>query len=119
MKKLHVVATLLQIVGLGLVLGSAVFFLTGCGKPGPQGATGQQGPPGAPGTRIEAQSFCSTIPGAVGYANRESYLIIGTTVYAVYADGTHTFLTLLNPGAYTTTDGRMCTFVVTADGQVL
>lgn len=99
----------------------SAMFLAACGQgpagaPGPQGAKGDQG---LPGTTIEAKAFCPSIPGAIGYANRESYMIIGTSVYAVYADGTHTFLTLLNPGTYTTTDGRSCTFYVTADGQVI
>lgn len=68
---------------------------------------------------LSIQPFCPAVPGAIGYANRESYLILSGQVYAVYADGTHTFLTLLNPGAYRTTDGRNCNFIVTTEGQVL
>lgn len=98
-----------------LVLG-VIAMAAACGKNGAQGPAGSQG---IPGTVINAQAFCPTIPGAIGYANRESYLIIGTQVYAVYADGTHTFLTLLNPGTYVTTDGRSCTFIVTVDGKVI
>lgn len=108
-----------QIVGAILAVLFLVLLFTGCGKNGIDGAQGPAGAPGAPGTHIEAQAFCPSIPGVIGYANRESYVIIGTSVYAVYADGTHTFLTLLNPGTYVTTDGRSCQFIVTSDGQVL
>lgn len=101
-----------------LVLG-ALIITAACGRNGIDGAQGPKGDAGAPGTVINAQAFCPTIPGAIGYANRESYVVIGNQIYAVYADGTHTFLTLLNPGTYTTTDGRSCTFYVTSDGQVI
>ncbi len=90
--------------------------ITACGQQGPKG---DQGAPGTPGTVINAEPFCPSIPGAIGYANRESYIVIGTDVYAVYADGIHTFLTLLNPGSYITTDGRSCSFIVQANGTVL
>lgn len=95
-------------------------LLTACG--GQKGETGLQGVVGLPGKnakQIEAFSFCPTIPGVLGHTNRESYLVVENFIYAIYTDGTHIFLTLLNPGTYQTTDGRNCTFTVTADGQVL
>lgn len=101
-----------------LLAAALVVVLYSIGCAGPQGAQGLQGPAGANGTLISINPFCPDIAGVIGYQNRESYVILDSKVYAVYADGTHTFLSLLNPGSYVTTDGRSCHFTVTASGEV-
>lgn len=110
---------------LGLVLFTyfCVFMgLTGCaqgdrGAPGLQGSTGPTGATGEPGASIEAQPFCPSLNGGIGF--QEQYLVIGTNVYAVYYDNKRTFLALLHPGRYITTDGRNCHFTIGSDGSVL
>lgn len=97
---------------------SLLLILTACGPKGDGGIQGVPGQPGQPGTVITAQPFCPSIPGVVGYGNQEGYITLDSKVYAVYYDGTHTFLTLLLPGNYQTTDGRDCHFTVNSDGSV-
>lgn len=100
---------------------AALLLTPACGPKGDVGLQGKPGLPGEAGTpaEISAEPFCPSLPGVIGYANIESYLIIDSNVYAVYADKKHTFLTLLTPGTYHTTDGRDCTFTVGTDGSVL
>lgn len=88
------------------------------GQNGTDGSNGSDGTNGTNGTTVVAGVFCPSTPGAVGYGNQEGYLTVGTTTWAVYYDGTHTFLTKLNPGSYVTTDGRSCYFTVAADGSI-
>ena len=57
--------------------------------------------------------FCPSIPPTIGF--EESGLYINNVLYAVYYDGSHTFLTLLSPNIYVTTDGRNCHFQVNSD----
>lgn len=102
-----------------LVILGALFMIACRGPQGDTGQPGIPGTPGTPGTVIAAEPFCPNIPGVVGYENRESYIRIDSSIYAVYFDKKHTFLALLNPGTYTTTDGRNCVFIVTAEGEVL
>lgn len=80
---------------------------------GPQGVPG---PKGEPGTQLVVQPFCPGLGGGIGF--QEQYLVIDNKAYAVYYDGTHTFLAYLKPGNYTTTDGRSCNFVVNSDGTI-
>lgn len=77
---------------------------------------GSQGPKGDAGTVILVQAFCPNLGGGIGF--QEQYLIIDNKAYAVYYDGTRTFLAYLKPGNYVTTDGRSCNFTVNTDGTV-
>lgn len=87
------------------------------GDNGVNGAQGTQGQQGTPGTSVQAQPFCPNIAGGIGF--QEQYITIAGQAYAVYYDGTHTFLALLKPGNYVTTDGRDCHFTVNSDGSII
>lgn len=109
-----------------LVVLSLMFLsLVSCG---PRGNDGSQGPAGAAGiagaqgpvgrdASIQAQPFCPDNHGVNGF--QESYLNIDGQIYAVYFDRYRTFLSLLSPGNYVTTDGANCHFQITVDGHVV
>lgn len=92
-------------------------LLSACGQQGSNGPKGDQGIPGTPGTVVTAQPFCPSLTGGIGF--QEQYMIIDGKAYAVYYDGSHTFLAYLKPGNYVTTDGRNCHFTVNNDGSVI
>lgn len=102
---------------MAVTYASIILGLQGClGPKGDTGNTGAQGIQGVPGVSVQAQPFCPNINGGIGF--QEQYIIIDGKAYAVYYDGTHTFLALLKPGNYVTTDGRSCHFIVNADGSI-
>lgn len=100
------------------------------GATGPQGlmgATGLQGVPGPAGAlgpmgnsasnSLVAQQLC---PGDT--ATMPDYgFIIGGSLYAVYHDSSHElgYLSKLNPGSYSTNDGKACLFSYTNDGKTI
>lgn len=59
---------------------------------------------------ITTVEFCPDIPPAIGFV--ESGLYINRILYAVYFDGSHTFLAEITQGHFVTTDGRNCHFSV-------
>lgn len=108
-------------------------LMVSCGPPGENGKNGLNGTNGKDGTTVTSQEFCPGLGGGIGF--KESYIILGTKIYAVYYDGSHTALVWLNnpikidslgnatptnfPLYFVTTDGRNCHFSITSDGQVV
>ena len=81
------------------------------GDTGAVGATGAQGFPGHDGSVITPVVPCPA--DTSGYP--EVLLCIDSVLYAVYDDsGTDVHYAVIPPGSYRTTDGRQCTFAVTA-----
>lgn len=86
---------------------------------GPAGAVGPVGPQGPAGTsggvgNVTPVQLC---PGDTG-AYKEYGLVVGTNLFAVYHDNAagNTFLALLAPGSYRTTNGSNCVFTYANNG---
>lgn len=88
------------------------------GRDGDTGPVGPEGPVGVPGqagvstVAVYPVVFCPTVAGSYP----EVGLCIGNRLYAVY-DGnpSQVHYTEIPPGTYSTTDGRSCTFTVSAN----
>jgi hypothetical protein len=72
---------------------------------------------GTDGSIIQLIQFC---PGVPSYPNNflEVGVCIDQKLYAVYSHGNNTFLTLVPPGRYVTTDQTRCNFTVRANCEV-
>ena len=79
----------------------------------PQGVPGIDGEDGS---QIEVIQLCDGTAGNDGFT--EYLLRIDGDLFGVYAQGQRIFLARLTPGAYRTTDGRNCPFLINADGSV-
>lgn len=94
----------------------AQFMASLKGPKGDTGLTGPQGPIGQTGGigNITPVQLC---PGDTG-TYKEYGLIVGTALYAVYHDNAagNTFLALLKPGTYVTTNGSGCVFSYANNG---
>lgn len=111
------VASTSECINGGYVLTLDIISYTVC-----NGATGPQGPTGSAG--VTPVLLC----------NKEYGLKVGNQLYAVYhqeiyagnsgnngntnSKYSNTYLALLNPGPYQTTDGTQCNFTVNADGSI-
>jgi hypothetical protein len=114
---------------MGRILLLVLLLLIGCakvhngprGEPGPKGDSGDRGPEGAAGrdgndAYAEVVPLCPNLAGAYP----EVLLRISGKLYAVFAPGTpNVRLVEIVPGSYVTTDGRSCSFTVTAELEVL
>lgn len=96
----------------------SVFISNGSnGQDGANGRDGSNGQDATP-TDIGIVQFCPNLTGGI-YGHKELGIRIDHTLYAVYYDGVHTFLTMLISGTqYVTTDGRNCYFTVSNNGTV-
>jgi hypothetical protein len=135
--------TLLKAAFIAISVTAITLLATGCGTdgirtiPGPPGATGAPGQDGATGqtgakgpagetglpgldgkdgenASLVTIQLCPSIPGSFP----EYLLVIPGSYYGVYYTGTEAFLSRLQPGNYRTTDGRNCTFSISATGEV-
>lgn len=71
---------------------------------------------GTNGNTLTAQPFCPTKLGVNGF--QESYFTLNNGLYAVYYDGSHTFLVKLRAGNYVTTDGANCSFTINVNNTI-
>lgn len=65
---------------------------------------------------IKTVEFCPNLPPVIGFV--ESGIYINNVLFAVYFDGTHTFLAQLIAGNFVTTDGRNCHFTIDSNFNV-
>jgi hypothetical protein len=91
------------------------------GPEGPVGAAGPQGLPGLDSPGVTVVQFCADDTSQFP----EYGLVIGGSIYAVYWGSTpasggaaQAFLARVVPGAYYSTGGNGCSFVVNADGSI-
>lgn len=128
--------SLLPQLAMLLVAAALIVGLFGCGKqPGPQGpigypgAQGPKGEQGATGAKGDTPTLpdhyitsivdpCGDAPGVID----EVLLILSDGQVLVslsdQSNGKNTRLSILSSGAYVTTDGSSCNFVLHSDGSV-
>lgn len=84
--------------------------------PGPTGSPGPSGLPGTNGTVITPIQFCPNFPPS---SFPEFGLCLDNNLYAVYWDGTNTWLTEIPPGTYNSTaTNAACSFQVLENCQI-
>lgn len=93
-----------------------LIVFTACGKDGAQGTPGIQGVAGLNGTTVSTVKFCPGVPDTYASSFPEYGLCLDNKVYAVYWNGSTSFLAYLTPGKYVTTStGANCNFEVVAN----
>lgn len=87
-------------------------------KNGGDGAKGKDGLDGAPGTITSVVQFCSQYTAVYPSSFPEVGLCIGGSLYGVYYTPGYVFLSLLPPGAYSSTSPQGCSFTIATNCQV-